>query len=161
MTKGLLSDRWTILHHDPRRETSRGVAPETWLCVDCGVNTAPGMSTRKEIDVAFAIYGEATQTMTLDQEVYTVTAEVWRATGLEDMGGCLCIGCLEKRIRRRLKPKDFLAGHALKSHISGITATAKATGRVSIHDHPASRPSNKGQALPPGGNRVAILPRIL
>ena len=26
------------------------------------------------------------------------------------MAGCLCIGCLEKRIGRRLKPKDFLRG---------------------------------------------------
>ena len=30
---------------------------------------------------------------------------------MEDFGGCLCIGCLEKRIGRKLKPKDFLRGH--------------------------------------------------
>ena len=26
---------------------------------------------------------------------------------MEEMGGCLCIGCLEKRIKRRLRPTDF------------------------------------------------------
>jgi hypothetical protein len=26
---------------------------------------------------------------------------------MEPMGGCLCVGCLEKRLGRRLRPKDF------------------------------------------------------
>ena len=26
---------------------------------------------------------------------------------MEPWGGCLCVGCLEKRLGRRLKPKDF------------------------------------------------------
>jgi hypothetical protein len=104
-------DRWTVLHHDPNRTTAKGFASESWLCVDCGVNTAPGLMTRKEIDVAMLIYGEAEQRMSEDQEVYTVTEEVWQKTGLEGWGGCLCIGCLEKRIGRRLKPDDFERGH--------------------------------------------------
>lgn len=111
MINGLLAERWTVLHHDPRKESMKGVVPESWLCVDCGINTAPGMSTRKELEAAFVIHGSVDQTLTWDQEVYTVTDEVWRATGLAGWGGCLCIGCLEKRIGRRLKPKDFLAGH--------------------------------------------------
>jgi hypothetical protein len=101
-------DRWTVLNHSPGSKSAKGCVPESWLCVDCGTNTAPGIMTRKEIDVALAIHGVATQTLTADQEVYTVTQEVWRATGLEDQGGCLCVGCLEKRIGRRLKPRDFL-----------------------------------------------------
>ncbi len=101
--------RYTVLDHDPEGKSAKGVTPESWLCVDCGVNTAPGMMTRKEMDVALAIYGVARQTP--DQEVYTVTKEVWQATGLGDMDGCLCIGCLEKRIGRRLKQKDFLLDH--------------------------------------------------
>jgi hypothetical protein len=40
-----------------------------------------------------------------DAEVYTVRDAVWKRAGMPD--GCLCIGCLEKRIGRRLKPKDF------------------------------------------------------
>jgi hypothetical protein len=36
-----------------------------------------------------------------------VRDSVWKAAGLEPMGGCICIGCLEKRIGRQLRPKDF------------------------------------------------------
>jgi hypothetical protein len=31
---------------------------------------------------------------------------------MEPWGGCLCIGCLEKRIGRSLTPKDFPRGDA-------------------------------------------------
>jgi hypothetical protein len=106
-----LQDRWTVLSHDPGRKSAKGRCPESWLCVDCGVNTAPGFPNRKETDLALALRGEAECAYTADSEVYTVTQEVWRATGLEDMGGCLCIECLEKRIGRRLKPKDFPPDH--------------------------------------------------
>jgi hypothetical protein len=40
-------------------------------------------------------------------EIYMVRDSVWKAAGLEPMGGCICIGCLEKRIGRQLRPKDF------------------------------------------------------
>jgi hypothetical protein len=50
-------------------------------------------------------------------EVYTVRDAVWKKAGMEQMGGCLCIGCLEKRLGRKLKPKDFLRGHALNNPI--------------------------------------------
>ena len=36
---------------------------------------------------------------------------VWKAAGLEPMGGCICIECLEKRLGRRLSPKDFPRRH--------------------------------------------------
>ena len=32
---------------------------------------------------------------------------VWKAADMDDQGGCLCIGCLEKRLGRTLTPKDF------------------------------------------------------
>jgi hypothetical protein len=48
-------------------------------------------------------------------EVYTVRDAVWQQAGMAAMGGCLCIGCLEKRLGRQLKPKDFLRGHAFNS----------------------------------------------
>jgi hypothetical protein len=41
----------------------------------------------------------------------TVKPAVWKAAGVADMGGCLCIGCLEKRIGRTLVPKDFNRNH--------------------------------------------------
>jgi hypothetical protein len=28
----------------------RGKTPESWCCVDCGVNTAPGHPTREEME---------------------------------------------------------------------------------------------------------------
>ena len=31
-----------------------GITPESWLCVDCGINTAPGMLNRVEMERAFA-----------------------------------------------------------------------------------------------------------
>jgi hypothetical protein len=96
-----------VMIDDPGGESLRGKRPETWLCVDCGVNTAPGMLTREELEAALDEHGEAEQRLTATSEVYMVTDEVWRATGLDGMAGCLCIGCLERRIGRRLKPRDF------------------------------------------------------
>jgi hypothetical protein len=49
----------------------------------------------------------------LQVEVYIVRESIWLKSGMEPMAGCLCIGCLERRIGRRLKPKDFLRGHPL------------------------------------------------
>jgi hypothetical protein len=49
----------------------------------------------------------AEQCVTWESEVYMVHNRIWKAAGVEPMGGCLCIGCLERRIGRRLKPKDF------------------------------------------------------
>jgi hypothetical protein len=110
--KRALEDRWTVLsHRKPDDESAKGVAPESWNCVDCGVNTAPGMKTRKELDAALLIHGVAPLTLTWDQEVYTVNDEVWRASRMEGCGGCLCVGCLERRIGRKLKPRDFSPDH--------------------------------------------------
>jgi hypothetical protein len=51
------------------------------------------------------------QTCDDKSEVYTVRDAVWKKAGMEPYGGCLCIGCLERRIGRRLKPKDFPRDH--------------------------------------------------
>lgn len=89
--------------------------PETWLCIDCGANTAPGNPTRAEIAAAFSVLSvsdgvnwEADER----SEIYCVRKTVWEAAGIRPMAGCLCIGCLESRLGRRLKPKDFARGHA-------------------------------------------------
>jgi hypothetical protein len=90
----------------------KGRTPETWCCVDCGYNTAPGCLTREELELRFNS-GESgvEQSFDYQSEVYTVRQRVWEAAGMEPMGGCLCIGCLESRLGRRLKPKDFKRGH--------------------------------------------------
>jgi hypothetical protein len=95
---------------------ARGKLPESWACIDCGVNTAPGLLNRAQIELAMGcdwagkgveqVYDEWT-------EVYMVKPAIWKAAGMEDMGGCLCIGCLEQRLSRTLTPKDFLRHHPL------------------------------------------------
>jgi hypothetical protein len=97
-------------------DSPEGVAPESWHCVDCGFNTAPGLSTRAELNAAIAmakLEGRWNEDWCIPQkinersEVYSVRAGVWKQAGMEPDGGCLCIGCLEKRLGRRLRPKDF------------------------------------------------------
>ena len=48
-------------------------------------------------------------------EVYMVKPAVWKAAGLDPYSGCLCIGCLEKRLGRTLTSKDFLPNHPFNS----------------------------------------------
>jgi hypothetical protein len=55
-------------------------------CIDCGVDTMPRRGPR---------------------EFYMVKTWIWDRTGLGFDGGCLCIGCLESRLGRRLRPRDF------------------------------------------------------
>lgn len=47
--------------------------------------------------------------MNLFLEWFTVHDDVWSQTGLARHGGCLCIGCVERRIGRRLTADDFPA----------------------------------------------------
>jgi hypothetical protein len=95
---------------------ARGVVPESWAWIDCGRNTAPGLSNRREIEQAFAVVRNnnesITQTFTEHSEVYMVKPNVWKAAGMESFSGCLCIGCLEKRLGRTLMPRDFMRKHS-------------------------------------------------
>jgi hypothetical protein len=63
------------------------------------------MPTQSEIDRAVLDKGGLVMSLDFKSEVYIVRPKVWEATGLTR--GCLCIGCLEKRIGRRFRPKDF------------------------------------------------------
>ena len=102
---------------EPERKSLKGVTPESWLCIDCGINTSPGMSTRAELEAAFAADKSkgVEQRITAESEVYIVRNVVWAAAGMKPLGGCLCIGCLEKRLGRCLRPKDFLRSHVFNS----------------------------------------------
>jgi hypothetical protein len=84
---------------------------KSWRCIDCDVDTAPGLSDMVELELAFKVAdpGKWIIAMYLDDqsEVYVVHYNVWKQAGMEPWGGCLCIGCLEKRLGRQLKPKDF------------------------------------------------------
>jgi hypothetical protein len=50
--------------------------------------------------------GSAGQTIDKRSEIYMVKATIWKAARMGDFDGCLCIGCLEQRIGRRLVPKE-------------------------------------------------------
>jgi hypothetical protein len=81
---------------------------ESWLCVDCGVNTAPGCLSGPELRIALALSsGGVEQTYTRETEVYDVKYSIWKQVGIRPWSGCLCIGCLEERLGRQLRPKDF------------------------------------------------------
>lgn len=61
-----------------------GPTPSVWHCLGCGVSTAKdGVN-----------------------EYYMVQAAVWHEAHPKRKG-MLCIGCLEKRLGRRLTPEDF------------------------------------------------------
>jgi hypothetical protein len=96
-----------------KKNDLQGKMPESWACVDCGINTAPGIMNRAEMENASALaMGTGVEQTFCDQsEVYTVFPWVWKASGLGDFDGCLCIGCLEKRIGRTLTPNDFPQDH--------------------------------------------------
>ncbi len=96
----------------------RGLIPESWACIDCGINTAPGCLNREQTEQAFAAdWNNKGVTMNYNErsEVYCVKPAVWEAAGIDGFGGCLCIGCLEKRLGRILTPKDFDRKHAFHS----------------------------------------------
>jgi hypothetical protein len=64
-------------------------------CRDCGTDTTP--------------FDESGEPMLGSWEWYGVRAEIWRAAKMKPRGGYLCIGCLERRLRRRLTRADFKA----------------------------------------------------
>jgi hypothetical protein len=80
---------------------------ESWLCVDCGVNTAPGLLDGPATRIDLALNGKSRQRYDRDTEVYSLKKAVWKRTGVRAWGGCLCISCLEERLGRRLHPRDF------------------------------------------------------
>jgi hypothetical protein len=66
------------------------------LCIDCGVDTCPCTGRRGCRHAG-------------KWEHYVVRAYLWAKARMTVDGGYLCIGCLEKRLGRRLRPSDFTA----------------------------------------------------
>jgi hypothetical protein len=99
-----------------------GLMPESWCCIDCSINTAPGMPTRATVEQAMKASCLRSDPETMasirfddNTEVFIVRDSVWKKAGVEPWGGCLCIGCLERRIGRRLTPKDFRRNQILST----------------------------------------------
>jgi len=108
-----------VTRKDMRKAT--GVTPETWDCINCGVNTAPRIPGRAETLRNIGRFGKSKSTYDLRTEVYTVHNAVWKQARMKPAGGCLCIGCLEKRLGRRLRERDFVFDHGF----NGLPATKR------------------------------------
>jgi len=101
----------TILHKDEQPVSLKGLQSEHHNCIDCGYNTNPGAAPRELAEFLMNRDGSVPMTYTSETEQFYVKDKIWKAAGMDPYGGCLCIGCLEKRIGRKLKPKDFLRSH--------------------------------------------------
>jgi hypothetical protein len=101
---------------------------ESWLCVDCGVNTAPGFLDGANTRARIELTGACDVSITSDSEIYMVRSGLWAKAGMTPWGGCLCVGCLEKRLGRRLKPEDFPRDHAF--NLPGMPRSARLADRL-------------------------------
>ena len=77
----------------------KGTMSESYLCI-CGYNTAPGNLNSAEAEEEAARQMRSGKRkwkilVTHDRrsETYFVHDHVWKAAGVEDWGGCLCIRC--------------------------------------------------------------------
>jgi hypothetical protein len=85
-----------------RRLLLRACVTPAW-CADCRVNTTPCTIRRRRGDKQCPDHR--------GWELYMVTHDVWAAAGApsEQHDFYLCVGCLERRLGRRLQPNDFMA----------------------------------------------------
>lgn len=90
----------------------RGV-PYSWECVECGMNTAPGCTNARQMLKAFGRGEDAIQEFDDRTEVYCLRASLWEIATNGNTREILCIGCVESRIGRRLRPKDFSSRNEL------------------------------------------------
>jgi hypothetical protein len=130
------------------KKNLKGIFPESWNCINCGRHTAPGMPNRSEMAKALAATeaaGEEGVDLSIDDraELYGVRNKVWKAAGMKPKGGCLCIGCLEKRLGRKLPNLTKTHGMFFQSEM------LKAVSGSSPSDGEARR------GLPPSRNQQA------
>jgi ClpX C4-type zinc finger len=91
---------------DPAVKPARAADP--LHCVDCNRNTL--------------------------SEWYMVRNAVWAAAGMTPDGGCLCVGCLERRLGRQLNHSDFKNANATGPYSARLTAALRRGARHSIYD---------------------------
>ncbi|SRR6266550_1789521 len=97
----------TILHKEEQPVGLKGLMSEHHNCIDCGINTNPGAPPRAVAEFLMNRDGSFPMRYSDKCEVYIVHDAVWKKSGIEPYGGCLCIGCLERRIGRKLRARDF------------------------------------------------------
>jgi hypothetical protein len=89
------------------RPTDIASITESWSCIDCGINTAPGCPDGPTLRRELVLKREVPIYFDDNTEVYAVRDRVWKQARMKPFDGCLCIQCLEARLGRKLKPKDF------------------------------------------------------
>lgn len=114
-----------MVYADKRPADARAKISETHKCIDCGFDTAPGFPPRWLAECLLNHLGTFTADFTAELEMFMVHDTVWKAAGMTPWGGCLCIGCLEKRLGRKLRPRDFVRDHPFSS----IPGTERLTSR--------------------------------
>ena len=90
-------DQFLDIVVDAARANALGLSYYRSHCVDCGVNTAPAIWCGRQVEPA----------LPQSWELYWVKDKVWAAAGMHELDGSLCVGCIEARLGRRLRPKDF------------------------------------------------------
>jgi hypothetical protein len=105
----------SVLHMNEQPLSLKGYDSESHCCIDCGYNTFPGAPSRELAEFLMSRDDSFPVTLTDDSEVYIVKDSIWQRAGMEPWSGCLCIGCLERRIGRKLKPKDFDRNHVFNN----------------------------------------------
>jgi hypothetical protein len=113
----------------------KGTLSESYFCIDCGFDTLPNNLNRAESEQDARAQIAAGRKnwrqrvrVNSRSETYFVHDHVWKTAGMEPWGGCLCIGCLEKRIGRRLMPDDF-ADHVFNTYWPGTQRLLERQGR--------------------------------
>lgn len=89
-----------------------------FLCIDCGVNTAPYDGISEYYMLTHELWFSLAGVCMMSYDEYMVLVDKYKEDQYiahEDIdifekatGGMLCIGCLETRLGRRLVPEDFL-----------------------------------------------------
>jgi hypothetical protein len=143
----------------------RGLISESHNCIDCGYDTNPGCPNRAEAEQMIAEQRarevkkwRLPQRYSDKSEAFFVHDHVWKAAGMTmewsySGEGSICIGCLEKRIGRRLQPFDFIQDHPFND--PNLPGTRPRFERLigaetleSLEDEPAPMPATKlDQAL--------------
>lgn len=102
---------------------AQGVPP-SWECVDCGMNTGPGLQTAKQVTDAFNRGEGSPCSFDSQTELYVLKGALWERVTQSRTEQILCIGCVERRLGRKLRPRDFD-----DSQINRLPGTARLLSR--------------------------------
>lgn len=82
--------------------------PVSWNCADCSIDTAPGCPNAVDlIEAGVRHADDLVLVFNENTELFQLRQAVWLAAVKDDLRIVLCIGCVEKRLGRKLRPKDF------------------------------------------------------